>query len=179
MWSDIVFPFAYVINKQEHEHKERKLELQARAEEAKAEQMQFSNGDYSKMEERVRVLERIATDGNHALATQIEQLRALDAAEESGSALVSGWAIVAVVALVVCIVRLNKRVTKLNAASWSTSEATKASPIEAAAEAQREIEFARTYQGARAHRHRWQFARRAGNQENSRRNRSAAEQQPD
>ena len=82
----IVFPFAYVINKREHEHKERKLELQARAEEAKAEQMRFSNGDYSKMEERVRVLERIATDSNQALATQIEQLRALDAAEEKAGA---------------------------------------------------------------------------------------------
>ena len=82
----IVFPFAYVITKREHEHKERKLELQARAEEAKAEQMRFSNGDYSKMEERVRVLERIATDSNQALATQIEQLRALDAAEEKAGA---------------------------------------------------------------------------------------------
>ena len=82
----IVFPFAYVITKREHEHKERKLELQARAEEAKAEQMRFSNGDYSKMEERVRVLERIATDSTQALATQIEQLRALDAAEEKAGA---------------------------------------------------------------------------------------------
>ncbi|MGE5952232.1 MAG: hypothetical protein ACM308_01215 [Qipengyuania vulgaris] len=82
----IVFPFAYVINKREHEHKERKLELQARAEEAKAEQMRFSNGDYSKMEERVRVLERIATDSNHALASQIEELRALDALENRSKA---------------------------------------------------------------------------------------------
>ena len=82
----IVFPFSYAINKREHEHKERKLELQARAEEAKAEQLRYSNGDYSKMEERVRVLERIATDSNHALATQIEQLRALDAAEEKAGA---------------------------------------------------------------------------------------------
>ena len=79
----IVFPFAYMINKREHEHKERKLELQARAEEAKAEQLRFANGDYSKMEERVRVLERIATDSNHALASQIEQLRALDAIEDA------------------------------------------------------------------------------------------------
>ena len=82
----IVFPFAYVINKREHEHKERKLELQARAEEAKAEQMRYSNGDYSKMEERVRVLERIATDSNHALASQIEELRALDALENRSKA---------------------------------------------------------------------------------------------
>ena len=82
----IVFPFAYVINKREHEHKERKLELQARAEEAKAEQMRFSNGDYSKMEERVRVLERIATDSNHALASQIDELRALDALDDRSKA---------------------------------------------------------------------------------------------
>ena len=77
----IVFPFAYAINKREHEHKERKLELQARAEEAKAQQARFQNGDYSRMEERVRVLERIATDSNHALASQIEELRALDRIE--------------------------------------------------------------------------------------------------
>ncbi|WP_435202123.1 hypothetical protein [Qipengyuania sp. 902] len=77
----IVFPFAYAINKREHEHKERKLELQARAEEAKADQARFQNGDYSRMEERVRVLERIATDSNHALASQIEELRTLDRIE--------------------------------------------------------------------------------------------------
>lgn len=82
----IVFPFAYVINKREHAHKERKLELQARTEEAKAQQARFQNGDYSKMEERVRVLERIATDSNHALAVQIEELRSLDAIEEGRKA---------------------------------------------------------------------------------------------
>ena len=81
----IVFPFAYMINKREHEHKERKLELQARAEEAKAEQARYTRGDYSKMEKRVRVLERIATDSNHALASQIEELRALDQADGSAS----------------------------------------------------------------------------------------------
>ena len=77
----IVFPFAYAMNKREHDHKERKLELQARAEEAKAEQARFQNGDYSRMEERVRVLERIATDSDHALASQIEELRTLDQIE--------------------------------------------------------------------------------------------------
>ncbi|WFL77843.1 hypothetical protein P7228_01880 [Altererythrobacter arenosus] len=55
-------------------HEERKLELLARAEEAKG----GKGGEtYRKLEERVRVLERIATDSNHALATQIEQLRDL------------------------------------------------------------------------------------------------------
>ncbi|EDL48823.1 hypothetical protein [Erythrobacter sp. SD-21] len=66
-------------------HDERKLEMKARIEEAKAQQARFENGDYSKMEERVRVLERIATDSNHALASQIEELRQLDAAEEKAS----------------------------------------------------------------------------------------------
>ena len=79
----IIFPFAYVMNKREHDHKERKLELQARAEEAKAEQARFQNGDYSRMEERVRVLERIATDSNHALASQIDELRTLDRIEKN------------------------------------------------------------------------------------------------
>ena len=77
----LVLPFAYFVNQRVQEHEERKLELLARAEEAKADQARFSKGDYSKMEERVRVLERIATDSNHALASQIEELRALDAAE--------------------------------------------------------------------------------------------------
>jgi len=78
----LVLPFAYVVNQRVQAHEERKLELQARAEEAKAEQARFSNGDYSKMEERVRVLERIATDGNHALASQIDELRKLDRIED-------------------------------------------------------------------------------------------------
>ena len=78
----IVMPMAYLFQKREAEHKERKRKLQARAEEAKTKQARFSNGDYSKMEERVRVLERIATDGNHALASQIDELRKLDRIED-------------------------------------------------------------------------------------------------
>ena len=79
----MVLPFAYFVNQRVQEHEARKLELEARVEEAKAEQLRFSNGDYAKMEERVRVLERIATDSNHALASQIEELRALDAIEKA------------------------------------------------------------------------------------------------
>ena len=74
----MVLPFAYFVNQRVQEHEARKLELEARVEEAKAEQLRFSNGDYAKMEERVRVLERIATDSDHALASQIEELRLLD-----------------------------------------------------------------------------------------------------
>lgn len=73
----LVLPFAYIVNQRVQAHEERKLELYARAEEAKADQARFANGDYSKMEERVRVLERIATDGNHVLAMQIDELRDL------------------------------------------------------------------------------------------------------
>ena len=79
----LVLPFAYIVNQRVQGHEERKLELKARAEEAKAEQLRFSNGDYSKMEERVRVLERIATDGDNKLAIQIEQLRDLEADERT------------------------------------------------------------------------------------------------
>ena len=74
----MVLPFAYFVNQRVQEHEARKLELEARVEEAKAERLRFSNGDYAKMEERVRVLERIATDSNHALASQIDELRMLD-----------------------------------------------------------------------------------------------------
>ena len=60
-------------------HEERKLELLARAEEAR----KGGNTEaFRKLEERVRVLERIATDSNHALASQIEELRALDAIDD-------------------------------------------------------------------------------------------------
>lgn len=70
----IVFPFAAIMHKRNVVHEERKLELQARAEEAK-------NGncssEFRKLEERVRVLERIATDNKQDLALQIESLRDL------------------------------------------------------------------------------------------------------
>lgn len=69
------------IHRRQAAHDERKLELEAQIEQAKAEQARYSKGDYSAVEERVRVLERIATDSNHALATQIDELRALDAVE--------------------------------------------------------------------------------------------------
>ena len=41
-----------------------------------------SEDAYARLEERVRVLERIATDKNHALAEQIEELRGLNAIED-------------------------------------------------------------------------------------------------
>lgn len=76
------FGIGYQIMKRQYAHEERKLELETRKEEARAAQAQKADGDYRKFEERLRVLERIATDGNHTLATQIEELRALDAIED-------------------------------------------------------------------------------------------------
>lgn len=52
------------------EHRERIIEAKSRRDNASSE-------DYRKLEDRIRVLERIATDSNHALASQIEQLRDL------------------------------------------------------------------------------------------------------
>lgn len=70
----IVFPFAAFMHKRNVAHEERKLELLARAEEAKN---SGGSAEFRKLEERVRVLERIATDGKQDLALQIEQLRDL------------------------------------------------------------------------------------------------------
>ena len=71
-----------LIHRRQVNHEERRAELKVREAEAKAQQARYANGDYSKMEERVRVLERIATDSNHALASQIEELRDLQAIED-------------------------------------------------------------------------------------------------
>lgn len=73
----IVFPFAARVHRRTVEHEERKLELLARAEEAKAGNAGVDKAAYRKLEERVRVLERIATDGKQDLALQIESLRDL------------------------------------------------------------------------------------------------------
>ena len=70
----IVFPFAAFMHKRNVGHEERKLELRARAEEAKN---GGGSAEFRKLEERVRVLERIATDGKQDLALQIESLRDL------------------------------------------------------------------------------------------------------
>ena len=71
----------HVFHRRAVNHEERKLELIARAEEARK---GGSTEAFRKLEERVRVLERIATDGNHALATQIEQLRDLQELDTLG-----------------------------------------------------------------------------------------------
>ena len=71
-----------LIHRRQVEHEERRAELKVREAEAKAQEARYSNGDYSKIEERLRVLERIATDSNHALASQIDELRDLQQLED-------------------------------------------------------------------------------------------------
>ncbi|MDA7788043.1 hypothetical protein N8940_02290 [Sphingomonadaceae bacterium] len=60
------------IQKRSNEHEERKLELQARI--AEAEAGKIAKPD-SRLEDRVRVLERLATDRGVSLADEIESLR--------------------------------------------------------------------------------------------------------
>lgn len=66
---------AQVIHRRTVAHEERKLELQARIEEAKAQQVRTETDLERKLEDRVRVLERIATDRGADLAAQIDDLR--------------------------------------------------------------------------------------------------------
>lgn len=73
----IVFPFASMIHRRSVAHEERRLELKARIAEANAGKSAIDSDAQRKLEERVRVLERIATDGKHDLALQIESLRDL------------------------------------------------------------------------------------------------------
>lgn len=75
--ASLAFFTAHKIHRRTVEHEERKLELLARAEEAKAVRSTATSDAQRKLEEPVRVLERIVTDGNHALVAQIEQLRDL------------------------------------------------------------------------------------------------------
>ncbi|MFW2351003.1 hypothetical protein [Qipengyuania sp.] len=81
----IVMPMAYLFQKRAAEHEERKLELRARKAEAEAAMGSRGSADYRKFEDRLRVLERIATDGNHNLALQIEQLRDLQEIENTAA----------------------------------------------------------------------------------------------
>ncbi|WP_427963569.1 hypothetical protein [Altererythrobacter sp.] len=82
--SSMAFSMAQKIHRRVVDHEERKLELLARTEEAKQGSGATSEA-YRKLEERVRVLERIATDGRDDLARQIEELRDLQELDAIGS----------------------------------------------------------------------------------------------
>lgn len=73
----LALSMAQVFHRRTVRHEERKLELQAQIAQAQSGESAISANAYRKLEERVRVLERIATDGNDNLARQIESLRDL------------------------------------------------------------------------------------------------------
>lgn len=66
------------IHRRDIKHQERKLELEARIAEARAMEKRAEAVNEDSLENRIRVLERIATDKGDALASQIEDLRARD-----------------------------------------------------------------------------------------------------
>ena len=73
----VALGMAQIFHRRAVRHEERKLELKAQIAQAKTGEVEISANAYRKLEERVRVLERIATDGNADLARQIENLRDL------------------------------------------------------------------------------------------------------
>ncbi len=86
--ASMAFAMAHRFHRRVVDHEERKLELLARVEEAKKGDAGsgVDRDTHRKLEERVRVLERIATDSNHALATQIDQLHDLHEIEDQTKA---------------------------------------------------------------------------------------------
>tara|TARA_A100001391_G_scaffold186695_1_gene156069 strand:+ start:1111 stop:1422 length:312 start_codon:yes stop_codon:yes gene_type:complete len=77
----IILTFANVTHRRANAHEEKMAELRARKAEAES-GAGIAAADHRKLEERIRVLERIATDSNHALASQIEELRDLREIED-------------------------------------------------------------------------------------------------
>lgn len=79
----LVFVMAQLFHRRAVRHEERKLELKARIEEAKAAQGNFQSEANELFEDRLRVLERIATDPSADLSRQIENLRDQQAERET------------------------------------------------------------------------------------------------
>lgn len=67
-----------------HKQKVAKLQIEATAEHTAEKAAQYASKTQS-LEDRVRVLERIVTDGGYDVATQIEALRDTRRVEEAGS----------------------------------------------------------------------------------------------
>lgn len=67
-----------------HKQKIAKLEIQSTAENTAEKAAQYAS-KVQALEDRVRVLERIVTDGGYDVATQIEALRDTRRVEDSGS----------------------------------------------------------------------------------------------
>ena len=70
-----VLTFGTIAGSNSRQHKLERLEIEARIEEAKAAQAAKSTNVQSNIEDRLRVLERIATDPSTDISQQIESLR--------------------------------------------------------------------------------------------------------
>jgi len=70
---------ALTIHKRSIRHSERALELEVELEKAKQGERHARDTDTQKIEERLRVLERIATDPSADISRQIENLREIKA----------------------------------------------------------------------------------------------------
>lgn len=73
----LVFGMVQVFHRRTVRHEERKLELKLQIEQAKKGQVSESREGYRHLEDRLRVLERIATDPSADISRQIESLREL------------------------------------------------------------------------------------------------------
>ena len=72
----IILTFGTIAGQRSRENRLQRLEVQARIEEAKAAQAARPNENQARLEERIKVLERIVTDPGADLSRQIEDLRA-------------------------------------------------------------------------------------------------------
>ena len=72
----IVLTFGTLAGNRSRAHKLQRLELEARIAEAKAGQAATGNTEHRQLEERIRVLERIATDSNSTDARETRRLSA-------------------------------------------------------------------------------------------------------
>ncbi|KLI64163.1 hypothetical protein [Aurantiacibacter marinus] len=73
--ASLVFAMGQKFHQRAVDHEQRKLELELQIEQAKKGQAGARNQDFQQMEDRLRVLERIATDPSADISRQIENLR--------------------------------------------------------------------------------------------------------
>ncbi|MEM1052759.1 MAG: hypothetical protein AAGI28_11755 [Pseudomonadota bacterium] len=80
----IILAFGTFAGERSRRHKISRLELEARIAEAKAAEQSADKEVQAHLEDRVRVLERIVTDGGHRLSNEIDNLRTLDNEKDAG-----------------------------------------------------------------------------------------------
>jgi Flp pilus assembly protein TadB len=80
----IVLAFGTFAGERSRRHKITKLELEARIAEAKATEQSSDKEVQAHLEDRVRVLESIVTDGGYRLSSEIDGLRSLEHEKDAG-----------------------------------------------------------------------------------------------